>query len=204
MTRYKGGLVPREYYSDALTTDTYENVIDAFFAAFGKTTTYKDDTEAWLDYHYMPNPTTLRTIDAPRPARPIPAEAPDRRAATTARGRAHLLPPTCSVPPWPPSPLLTSIRCSPRSSAPASTYGPTRSATEHQDGDAADPVHNLGYLESTDSPPARNSQTFQFKGYVRPDLRIQDGDTIRMSLYGGTATATFFAQVTEEFDSEAA
>ena len=65
VTRFKGGLVPRQYYSDALTVDDYETVIDAFFTAFGKTTTYKDAAEAWLAYQFMPNPTTLTMTDAP-------------------------------------------------------------------------------------------------------------------------------------------
>ncbi len=58
--------MPHEYYADSLTTETYETVIDAFFAAFGKTTTYKDAAEAWLDYQFLPNPTDLSITDADR------------------------------------------------------------------------------------------------------------------------------------------
>ncbi|HEY5982626.1 MAG TPA: hypothetical protein VIU38_04075, partial [Anaerolineales bacterium] len=70
----------------------------------------------------------------------------------------------------------------------------------HTDGAATDPIHNLGWLKSTALPPARNTMTFQLEFYTRPDLRIQDGDTIRVTFDGGSSAVTFFAKVTEEYE----
>ena len=170
VTRFKGGIVPHEYYADSLTTETYETVIDALFAAFGKTTTYKDDTEAWLDYQFLPNPTELSITDAERV---IPLLAQKRLIGVCDNGAEDVRIFCCDV-------LGSSVA----TITVADEYSlfTTKQRTRqylwkdelgayHQDGDATDPVHNLGFMMSTDSPPARNSQTFQFKGYVRPDLR---------------------------------
>ena len=53
-TRYKGFIFPHKYYSAAGDL-TYEQVIDAFCTEWGKTAVYKDDTEAWLDYQFLPD-----------------------------------------------------------------------------------------------------------------------------------------------------
>jgi hypothetical protein len=42
--------------------------------------------------------------------------------------------------------------------------------------------------------------TWEARAILRPDLRLQDGDVVTLSLYGGTKTVTIFAQVTEEFE----
>ncbi len=68
------------------------------------------------------------------------------------------------------------------------------------DGTAADPVHNLGYLESTAACPGRHAPTFEARNLIRPDLRIMDGDIVTIDFYAGACSATIFGHPIEIFD----
>lgn len=198
--RFKADLFPHEYYTAAGDL-TYETVIDALCTAFGKTTTYKDDTEAWLGYQFLPTGQNIIVNDAMRvlnllhqkrlisvcdnggeDVRIYSADVMGASVATVSVKDAF-------------SVFLTSDRR-------RQYIWRDEAGTLHTDGTATDPLHNLGYLESTDSPPARNVSSYNVKALIRPDLRFQDGDVLTLSIYGGALTVNFFAQVTEEFDSK--
>ena len=65
--------------------------------------------------------------------------------------------------------------------------------TVHTYGNSANPIHNLGYLESTATHPARTTPSNIVQVHTRPDLRILDGDIV--SLNGWKV----FALVTEQY-----
>jgi hypothetical protein len=69
--------------------------------------------------------------------------------------------------------------------------------TIHTSGSNADPIHNLGYLESTAAAPARKSPGMIMQAIIRPDLRIVDGDIFELSSLGGLSSG--FALVSEEY-----
>jgi hypothetical protein len=65
--------------------------------------------------------------------------------------------------------------------------------TLHSYGSATNPIHNLGYLESTATHPARTSPSNLVQAHIRPDLRILDGDIISINGWN------VFALVTEQY-----
>ncbi len=69
----------------------------------------------------------------------------------------------------------------------------------HSSGTASNPVHNLGFLQASDSPPARKAWSYELDYIIPPDLRYVDGDILKFSMWGGTKLITFFAQIVEEF-----
>jgi len=201
VARYKGGLVPNKYYTDA-GDDTYENVIDAFFANYGKTTTYKNPAEAWLGYQFLPAGQNIITNRAPtflnlaHQKRLI--SACDNGGQDVRIYSADVIGASQATVTLTDEFSLWTTKLRRRQYMWRDEVG-----TIHQSGTATDPIHNLGYLESTDSAPARKSSTYQLSAYICPDLRFQDGDALTASVYGGTKTALFFARVTEEWDARA-
>ena len=198
VTRFKGGLVPHEYYSDA-GDDSYDNVITTFFAAFGKTVSYKDDAEAWLAYQFLPAGRQILMNSADRFLNMLRQKrligACDNGGEDVRLYSADVLGASVATLDFPDDFKLFTTRQRSRQFI----WRDEIQAT-HQEGAVTDPIHNLGYLESTASAPARKSSTFEFVGYLRPDLRLQDGDTIKAAVYGATKSATFFGLFTEEWE----
>jgi hypothetical protein len=198
--RYKGFIFPHKYYSAAGDL-TYEQVIDAFSSNWSKTAVYKDDTEAWLAYQFLPDGQVIITNSAMRFLNHLQQK---RLIQCCDNGSEEVRFYSADV-------LGSSVATFTLKDEFALFTTKTRrrqyvwrdeAQTVNYDGTATDPLHNLGYLESTDSPPARNTQTFQARAILRPDLRIQDGDVVTLSFDGGTKTATIFAQVTEVYDAQ--
>ncbi len=81
----------------------------------------------------------------------------------------------------------------------ASTFGSTRPRPTIKPALPTYPIHNLGYLESTDSPPTRKTWSYELDYVMPPDLRYVDGDIIKFVMFGGTKLISFFAQIVEEF-----
>jgi hypothetical protein len=198
-TRYKGFIFPHKYYSD--TGDaTYESVIDAFCTEWGKTASFKNEAEAWLDYDFLPTGQVIIVNSAMRFLNMLQQKRliqccdnggeDIRFYSADVLGSADV---TIT--------LKDEFSLFTTKTRRRQYIWRDENQTVHTDGTATDPLHNLGYLESTDNPPARNTQTFQGTAYVRPDLRLQDGDVVTFSFDGGTKTATIFAQVTEIFDA---
>ncbi len=72
----------------------------------------------------------------------------------------------------------------------------------HLTGEDSSIVHNLGYLESTDSPPASLLNADRGKVTVGIHLKYKSGDVIRLKIKEGQ-TATYHAKVTEILDPAA-
>lgn len=72
----------------------------------------------------------------------------------------------------------------------------------HLTGEDNSIVHNLGYLESTDSPPASYLNADRGKATVGIHLKYKSGDVIRLKVKNGQS-ATYHAQVTEILDPRA-
>jgi hypothetical protein len=198
VTRFKGGIVAQAYYSDAVTMDSYQTVIDAFFTAAGKTTTYKDPAEAWLAYQFMPNPSTISISNAERM---LPLLAQKRLLVCCDNGAENVRIACLDVigASVADVTVVDDFALSTTKQRARQFLWRDELGVYHQDGTVTNPVHNLGFLMSSASAPARHTQSYEFRGYVRPDFRIQDGDTVRALMYSGGSTATFFAKVTEEY-----
>ncbi|HTP00809.1 MAG TPA: hypothetical protein VMJ64_05495, partial [Anaerolineales bacterium] len=69
--------------------------------------------------------------------------------------------------------------------------------TIHYAGAATDPIHNLGYLESTASEPARKSPGLLMQAVTRPDFRLMDADIVAISSLGSSSKC--FALITEQY-----
>jgi hypothetical protein len=192
----KAELFPTEYYS-ADGYDTYENVITAFCAAFGKTAVFRDPGAAWLGYRFYPWGKNITLNNA-------------NNFLNLLRQKYLIF--ACDNG----GEEVLFYSCGPAFGAEDKTYTPTNdlsrtytyrnaryymwrdeNQTVHFDGVATNPIHNLGYLESTDSPPSRNSITWAAGLTVRPDFEIQDGDTFGLTYFG--ATLDSYALVTEEY-----
>lgn len=192
-----GSLFPKQKYT-ADGAKSYTEVIHDFCTAYGKDDAYIDDTQAWLDYQFLPDGKTIVMNDAnhflnllaqkylifccdagDNDVRFYSADvAPAASATITVKDKFDV--------------VVTNLRT-------RQYLWKDEAGTVHTDGAADDPVHNLGYLESTDSPPTRHAPSVEAKAIIRPDLRFQDGDVLTLSFYGGT-TVTFFAQVTEIYE----
>jgi hypothetical protein len=194
----RGALFPNQYYS-AAGDDTYENVITALCTAFGKTAVFKDDTQAWLDYQFLADGQYIEVTDANKVLQMLQQK---RLITLCDNGDEEVL-----------------VYCADVQGSLDATLYPTHdfklvntkmrarqyisideAGTYHQSGTASNPIHNLGYLESTDSAPSRKTWSYELDYVSLPDLRFMDGDILKFSLYGGTKLITFFAQIVEEFD----
>ena len=201
VTRFKGAIVPPEYYSDPGDV-TYHVAIDTFFTEYGKTVTFLDPAEAWLGYQFLPDGqmiimnNAIRFFNLLHQKRLI--RVCDNGGEDVRVYSADVLGASLAT-------VTVEDEFSVFSTKTRSRQYIWRDELEtvHQDGAVTDPIHNLGYLEAADACPARNFQTIEAVAYIRPDLRFQDGDSITLSMYKGTKTAGIFARVTEEFDSKA-
>ena len=166
VTHYRGGIVPNEYYSAAGDV-SYETAIDAFFTAFGKTTTYKDDTEAWLDYQFLPDGQSVLMNRAIRFLNQLQQKrligVCDNGAEDVRIYSADVLG----------SSVLTLTAQDEWSLF--TTKEHTRqyiwkdeNQTLHTDGAATDPLHNLGYLESTDEPTRSQQRHLRIHRLLSP------------------------------------
>jgi len=201
VTRFKGGIVPPEYYSDPGDV-TYHVAIDTFFAEYGKTVTFMNPAEAWIEYQFLPAGQMIIINNAVRFFNLLHQK---RLIRVCDNGGEDVRVYSADV-------LGASLATVTVEDEFSVSTTKTRSRqyiwrdeleTVHQDGDPTDPIHNLGYLEAADTCPARNFQTLEAVAYIRPDLRFQDGDSITLSMYKGTKSAGIFAKVTEEYDSKA-
>ncbi len=191
-------LFPKQYYSAAGDL-TYNQVITAFCTAFGKTAVFKDGAAAWLSYQFLPDGKQIIMNDA----NSFLAMLQQKYLIFAADGGSEQV-------------LFYALNSL---AVPAAdfSFAPTADfsigynnirnrlfmwrdevGTVHSDGTATDPIHNLGYLESTAACPARHNPDFELEVTTRPDLRIADGDSIELSVPGGN-TYQVFALVSEEF-----
>jgi len=74
--------------------------------------------------------------------------------------------------------------------------------TIHTSGAATDVVHNLGYLESTASPPASFANSDRANAIVGIHLKYKTGDIFKLQI-NSNQTATYIAKVTEILDPDA-
>lgn len=203
---FKGGILPRKYYSDALTDDTYETVIDNFFDNFGKTVTYVDEglglDEDWLDYQFLPNPSTLIMSNANRM---LAFLAQKRLLGCADNGDEDI------------RVFSTNYFYTEEETIPLKnnfSFGTTtirrrqliwrdEDGVAHQSGTATDPVHNYGFYLAAEGPPTRKYDTASFSAIMRPDLRWQDGDTLKFTFYDAALNVLVWARVIEEWDYKA-
>ncbi len=195
--RITGSLFPKQKYT-AAGDDTYENVINAFCTAYGKTAVYKA-ADAWRDYQFLPDGKQIIMNDANHflnlLAQKYLIHACDHGDeevlfyCADVMGAADV---TVTV--------KDDIAITDTSLRSRQFLWKDEAGSVHSDGTATDPIHNLGYLESTATCPARHAPTFEARVLIRPDLRIIDGDIVTINFYAGSATATIFAHPIEIFD----
>jgi hypothetical protein len=194
-----GKLFPRKYYSAAGDV-SYKTVIDAFCTAFGKTAVYRDAGAAWLNYQFLPDGKFIITNDANSMAALL---AQKWLIFYCDNGGSEVLFYSCDG-----SLVATDLTISANTVDfhMETTKTHTRyllwrdeAGTLHTQGSATDPIHNLGYIESTAAAPARNSTTDIVSLNSRPDFRILDGDKI--ALVKTLGTVKFFALVTETYEA---
>lgn len=193
----EGELFPARYYS-ASGYASYSSVINAFCSAFGFSAAFKDAGEAWLGYAFMPAGSTLRLADARR----ISALLQQKRLVRFFDDGGDAVK-FYSADAWPGTEVtltIADVELVSTTTQPRQYLWRDEAGAYHQSGSATSPVHNLGYLESTASPPARTWPLGQFRAVIRPDLRLQDGDRVRIIRAGDGSALTGFAQVTEEYD----
>jgi hypothetical protein len=199
-SHFVGGLFPHQYYS-AAGDDTYENVINAFCTAWGKTAVYLDDTEAWLGYQFLPAGQVVIMNSAMRFLNMLKQK---RLITVCDNGSEEVLIYSADILQAHQATYVVKDEFAVFTSQQRRRQyiWKDENQTLRQDGDLEDPVHNLGYLESTDDPPSRNFSTFEAVAYLRPDLHIQDGDSVKLMFYNSTRQVQFFAKPTEEWDSK--
>lgn len=199
VTHYAGRLFPPEYYSAAGDV-SYDTAITAFCTAYGKTAVYKDDTEAWLAYQFLPTGKSILMNNAIRFLNLLQQK---RLISCHDNGSEEVRFYSADVFGASQATIAVKDEFVVMSSTEHSRQYIWRDEADtiHQDGALTDPIHNLGYLESTDSPPARNTATYLCRALIRPDLRLQDGDALTISFAGGSKTVTVLAIISEEYDS---
>ncbi len=193
----KGGLFPKQYYA-AAGYDTYQNVITAFCAHFGKTAVFRDPAAAWLAYKFFPAGKSIILNDANY-----------MRALLQQKylifycdnGNEEVLFYSCAG--------SLNVATDVTITAVNDFYKEQNNlknrllmwrdeaGTVHSSGAATDPIHNLGYLESTAAAPARKSPGLIMEARMRPDLRILDGDVVQLTALG--SNSKMFALVTEQY-----
>ena len=191
----KGKLFPRQYYAAAGDV-SYKTVIDALCAAFGKTAVYRDPAAAWLSYQFFPDGKSIILND------------PNFMHALLQQkylifycdnGSNDILFYSCA-------PLIggsdiivtaTNGFTQEHNNTKARLFlWRDEAGTIHTDGVASNPIHNLGYLESTAACPVRHTPTDLLEVHTRPDLRFVDGDRIEMHI--GT-TFTIYGLIEEGY-----
>ncbi len=191
-----GSLFPRQYYS-APGDDTYQNVITAFCAAFGKTAVFRNPADAWLGYQFFPAGKSIVLNDANRFANLL---AQKYLIFLCDNGNEEVLVYSCAgsldSPDLSFSPVNDFFRDRSTRTARCLIWRDENEAV-HTAGSATDPLHNLGFLPSTADAPARRSAPYLFEARMRPDLRVMDGDAVRITSFGNNSTG--FALVTEEY-----
>jgi hypothetical protein len=193
-----GGLFPNSYYQ-ADGYQTYDTVINAFCTAFGKTAVYREPGEAWHGYKFLGVGKNvllnnamlmLNVLQQKRLIQMCDLGAEQVLVfCTDVYGSTNL-----SIT------LKDAFKIDHSSLRNRQFVWKDEVDTYHQAGTLTDPIHNLGYMESTDSPPARHASTHQLQAILRPDLRILDGDRVSFTAWG-TTTSSLFARVREEFDA---
>ena len=194
-----GGIFPKQYYS-AAGDASYQTVIAAICTAFGKTAVFKDGAAAWLAYQFLPDTTLLYLSDA----NDIFAMMRQKYLIFACDNGSEQI-------------LFYALDAA---ALPAADESVTVNAdfklqisklrnrqfvwvdqlnVPHQAGSASDPIHNLGFLKTSYSPPARMTPTYIMSAVTRPRLDVQDGDTV--SLVMPLATAKMYAVVTEAYDT---
>jgi hypothetical protein len=73
--------------------------------------------------------------------------------------------------------------------------------TIHTTGDTNDVIHNLGYLESTDDPPASFENADRASVIIGIHLKYKTGDIFQLKI-NDTQTATYLGKVTEILDPD--
>lgn len=132
--------------------DTYKNVIDAFCTTIGKTAVYQDPTAPWLDYQFLPDGRSL-TLNNGRYFFSFLKQKYLIFAADNG-GNEILFSQfkTPTAPDW----EIEDIRFYMGESPITRRFlWRDEASTIHYSDASTNPIHNLGYLESTDSPPAR-------------------------------------------------
>lgn len=185
----RASILPKKRYT-AAGYDTYKNVIDAFCTAFGKTAVYRNPAEAWLNYIFLPYGKQVIMNDANLFFNLLIQK---RLIHACDNGSEQILFYSADVMGAPDATVQVKDEFNINTTKLRSRQYIWRdeNQTVHTDGAADDPYHNLGYLESTNSPPARNAPTFEAKALIRPDLRILDGDIIELQLYDANAGDIF-------------
>ncbi len=194
----QGALFPRQYYS-AAGDDTYRNVISAFCTAFGKTAVFRDPAAAWLDYQFLPAGKSIILNDANKFANLL---AQKYLIFFCDNGDEEVLFYSCAgslniAPDLVLSPVNDFTRDRSQRTSRCLIWRDENEAV-HTAGSVTDPLHNLGFLPSTASAPARHSAPNLFEARLRPDLRVVDGDVVQVEAFGGASNG--FALVTEEFN----
>jgi hypothetical protein len=195
-TIFYASLIPRQYVSVA-GDDTYENVLTAFCTAIGLTPQFKNPTAAFWDYQFYPAGRSLTLNDA----RGIVSILRQKYLITVSDQEGDIiqfagyLDSTSADVTAPPILNNPYIKFTSEVSAKQFIWRDEANTT-HQSGSLTIPAHNLGYLESTDDPPAvsENAGNIAYEGQV--DLRITNDDII----YNDENELVMQADVIETFD----
>ena len=188
----KGILFPKQYYSAAGNV-SYQTVLDALCTAYGKTAVYRS-AYAWKAYKFFPAGKAISLNDPNYMANLL---AQKYLIFYCDNGGEQVLFYSCDGSlGGAADATITAVddfyieRTTLRNRF---FMWKDEAGTVHTYGNSANPIHNLGYLESTATHPARTTPSNIVQVHTRPDLRILDGDIV--SLNGWKV----FALVTEQY-----
>lgn len=192
-----GTLFPKKKYTAAGDV-SYKTAIDAFCTAYNKTAVYRDPAAAWLNYQFLPDGKAITMNDASHflnlLAQKFLIYCCDNGNEEVLFYSADLLGAVDETIAVKDDFSITLTTLRKRQFIWRDEVGAI-----HLDGTVTDPLHNLGYLETTATPPARHSPSIEARAIIRPDLRVLDGDVVKLTCLGGVE-ASFFAEVTEIYE----
>jgi hypothetical protein len=202
----EGHVFPNQFYSTAGDV-TYSSLISTICTHFGFSVVHETPGAAWLSYKFLPAGRVVRLNDAKYFFTMLRVKylvfATDMGDDTLYFYQAK-----ASAPSYPSGYTLVTARYI---NAPGLGSYKTRSFSSidesdvvHTSGSSTDPIHNLGYLESTASHPARtyfiDTTDWVIQG-ILPNLKYLDFDPIRVS-YDIIGQGLWPARFKEIFDTD--
>ncbi len=179
-----GHLIPPEHFSCA-GDQTYKQVIDAVCANFGFTAVYAEPAAAYLSYQFYPTGRTLVLNDSKYFFTILRAKYLVF-ACDLGNEQIYFYQTKATYPTYPGGYTLITAKHISVPGQGARKYksflSRDESATIHLSGSATNPMHNLGFLHSTASHPARtwfvDTPDWVVQG-ISPNLKYLDFDSIR-------------------------
>ena len=192
--------------------DTYTNVLTNFATACGLTASFTDASATYWNYQFLPAGKNLAMNDANNIKALLKQKyimlcadrGNDTINFTHYRDKSAYL--TADIELETADSYLNVLRTTVGYKSQKRFLWRDETTATNYDGVAGDPIHNLGYLETTDSPPVShaNNQDFSWKN-LAVDLRLENNDYLaewEADHGDGYRYALFPIEVTERFDGK--